>query len=198
MIINYVTTKVKASLLSKMFFAISAFFMLGASHISLASPDSETLEKPEKASRVVIEWVEPKKFRDTRSSTGSSAKHREHIFNQLEEHLSELAETLPKGQSLKLSVTDLDLAGRVEPGSFTGLVNTMNDVRIVRQIDIPRMKFNYELLDASGNIIQSDEVKLKDMNFLSGVTIRHRERPFAYEKRMITKWFEQNLVESKS
>ena len=145
-------------------------------------------------SRIQIVWEKPEKFTDTRSASMSASKHRKHIFEQLEAHMAKLSNTLPKGQSLRLKVTNLDLAGRVEPGRFTGLVNTMDDIRVVREIDIPRITFSYELFSAKGELIKEDNVKLKDMNFMRGPSIRAKDAPFAYEKRMLTQWFEDNLI----
>ena len=145
--------------------------------------------------RVTVEWINPKKFTDTRPTNMSSTKHREHLFKQLEEHLEELAEQLPAGQSLSLSVTDVDLAGRVEPGAFSGLVNTMSDVRIIREIDSPRLKFSYQLFDANGAVLKAQDVSLKDMSFMSGFSSRQSDSPYVYEKRMLTKWFKDTFSE---
>mgnify|MGYP001062685114 CR=1 FL=1 len=154
---------------------------------------STSNSEAEKTARIEVEWIEPKKFTDLRDRNFNSKKFREHAFKHFEEHLAELANDLPEGQRLQMKVTDVDLAGRVEPGNFSGLVATHENIRIMRNVDIPRIKFEYVLLDASGAVIQSDEVKLKDMNYLNGIRSFRSDAPFFHEKRMLTRWFEKNL-----
>lgn len=146
-------------------------------------------------SRVVVEWLEPKSYIDVRAANYSNSKFRKQVFKELEEHLVDLSEDLPEGQSLKMRVTDLDLAGRVEPGGINGF-GASGDIRVVRQIDIPRIKFEYDLLDAEGKIIKTDAVNLKDMGFLDGPRMSRRFEPHSYEKRMLSEWFKDNLVNS--
>lgn len=146
--------------------------------------------------RVQVEWINPKTFTDMRDRNFSSDRFRERAFTVFEEHLSELAKDLPEGQSLKFKVTDVDLAGRVEPGYFSGLVDTTDNIRIMRDIDIPRMKFEYALIDAKGKVLKQEEVTLKDMNYLGRIRSASSNRPFSYEKRMLTRWFEQNFKNS--
>ena len=144
--------------------------------------------------RIRVEWVNPESFTDVRQTHSSREKFRKHVFVQLEKHLDELAKDLPIGQRLKLSVTDLDLAGRIEVASFIGLSNRMDEVRVMRNIDIPRLTFAYELVDANGKVLKSDDVHLKNMNYLQSAGITSRNRPFAYEKIMLSKWFAKNFV----
>jgi hypothetical protein len=172
--------------------AWTALLVFGAN--AQALNEKETAIDDAKAdSRVQVEWVNPKKFTDMRERNFSSERFRKHVFAKLEEHLSELAEALPEGQSLKLTVTDVDLAGRVEPGTFSGLIATHENIRIMRDIDIPRMKFAYSLVDAQGKVLKQEEVNLKDMNYLQRMRSNSSNRPFVYEKRMLTRWFNDSF-----
>lgn len=121
---------------------------------SAIKQDNEKLE---------IEWVEPTSFTDVRSANTSNAKYRKRVFAQLESHLNELARQLPEGQRLSMSVTNLDLAGRVEPGSMLGLSGGMTDIRVIRDIDIPRMSFSFTIVDAAGEVIKQDNVDRKSV-----------------------------------
>jgi hypothetical protein len=150
-----------------------------------------------KLERVSVKWIAPKSFRDVRASSSSNSKFRKHVFSQLEKHLDELAKDLPKGQFLRLSVTNVDLAGRVEPASFIGLSNTMDDIRVMRDIDIPRLSFTYELLDANGDILKREDVVLKNMNYLHDIHISFRNRPFEHEKKMLSEWFTSTFLNEK-
>ena len=105
----------------------------------------------------------------------------------------ELAEVLPDGQTLKITVTNLDLAGQVWPASFVGLGQSASDVRLIKSIDIPRIAFNYELLNSNDEILKQGEQNLKDMSF------QDRHNPFfsseslRYEKNMLRMWFEDQF-----
>lgn len=138
------------------------------------------------AGTVSVDWQEPEKFRDVKPANESKKRFRERTLTLLEEHFSELAEQLPADYELVLKVTDLDLAGNVEFGRT-------QPIRIVRQIFIPSIDFEYELLDAQKQMLQSAEVELKDMNFLSHVRSRYNNESLGYEKRMLDDWFKSTF-----
>jgi hypothetical protein len=148
--------------------------------------------------RVSVKWVEPTSFTDVREPNFSSAKFRKRVFSQLEKHLDKLAKDLPAGQSLNIVVSDVDLAGRIEPASFIGFSRSMDDIRIMRNVDIPRLNFDYEIVDGTGNVIRSEKVSLKNMSYLHGRGISGRNKPFEHEKRMLSKWFAKSIIEGES
>jgi hypothetical protein len=170
--------------------------LAGSVGVAIAGNDSNQENPDKENTRVEMNWVEPKKFTDLRERTFSTKRFRERVFTILESHFEELAAQLPEGQSIKLTITDIDLAGRVEPAAFTGLSASAEDVRIMRDIDIPRMNFEYTIVDGDGNIVKQEDVKIKDMNYLNGTRSFRTERPLGYEKRMITRWFEKNILQS--
>jgi hypothetical protein len=111
-------------------------------------------------------------------------KHfRERTFNEFEKHFAKLAESLPEDQLLKIEVTDVDLAGDTNAAGI-------NRVRIIKELYIPRMEFSYQLLDANSKVVLADEVKLKDMNFMSNSQLKYRNKALGYEKKMLDDWFE--------
>ncbi len=138
---------------------------------------------------VEVEWKNPTEYRDVKPTSQSRSAFREQTFKKLEEYLSELAEALPDGQTLSMTVTNLDLAGEVWPASFVGLGHSASDVRLIKRLYIPRMEFSYSLKGADGEVVQSKDVKLKDMSF------QDRHNPFftsetlRYEKNMLKEWF---------
>jgi hypothetical protein len=114
-------------------------------------------------------------------------KHfRERTFNEFEKHFAKLAESLPEDQLLKIEVTDVDLAGDTNAAGI-------NRVRIIKELYIPRMEFSYQLLDANSKVVLADEVKLKDMNFMSNSQLKYRNKPLGYEKKMLDDWFEKTF-----
>ena len=108
--------------------------------------------------------------------------------------MNELSLALPDNQKLLMKVTDLDLAGQVWPASHLGLGHGTSDVRIVKNIDIPRINFSYKLLDESGEVVQQAEVKLKDMSFLDRSHHLFKSESLRYEKNMLQRWFKQEFA----
>ncbi|MDF2177907.1 DUF3016 domain-containing protein [Aliiglaciecola sp. CAU 1673] len=143
-------------------------------------------------SRVEINWIEPEKFTDVRPSNESRQRFRERTFEDIKKYMEKLMGSLPEGQKLLMNVTDLDLAGQVWPGSFVGL-NSASDVRLIKRIDIPRMRFDYKLLDNSGNIIKEETVDLKDMSFQDKHNPLFDSESLRYEKNMLREWFQETF-----
>ena len=82
--------------------------------------------------KVDITWQDPKSYTDVRPSNESRKSFRNRVFKSLDEYFNKLAEALPEGQTLEVTVTDLDLAGEVWPTMRAGAF----DIRI---IDIDRL-----------------------------------------------------------
>ena len=143
--------------------------------------------------QVEINWEKPEKFRDVMPTMESRVKFREHTFEELHEYLQKLAEKLPDNQKLLLNVTNLDLAGQVWPASFVGFGNGASEVRIIKNIDIPRMSFTYKLVDASGELIQEGDVDLKDMSFMDRANRFFSSETLRYEKNMLKNWFDDEF-----
>ena len=112
-------------------------------------------------------------------------------MRELGEYFEELAESLPEGQQLSINVTNVDLAGHVWPTFGTGAM----DMRVIRDIDIPRMTFSYSLSE-NDEVIKSSEVSLKDMAFMNrGSTIRNSDL-LRYEKVMLKRWFDREFSDT--
>ncbi len=150
---------------------------------------------------VSIEWIEPKKFRDVKDASMSRKRYREKVFAELEEYFTLLGKELPEGQKLNIKVTDLDMAGTVQSLAMAGLTynlnDSINDYRIMRDIDIPRMTFSYELIDETEKVIKQDEVLLKDMSYLTRSNMIRKNAVLRYEKAMISRWFQQEFENQK-
>jgi hypothetical protein len=142
---------------------------------------------------VEIEWDKPEKYRDVRPSNESRKRFRETTFQRINEYMNKLALALPENKKLLMTVSDLDLAGQVWPASFVGLGHGGSDVRIIKNIDIPRINFSYQLLDESGQVLQQAEVKLKDMSFLDRSSHGFRNEILRYEKNMLKRWFNKEF-----
>lgn len=140
------------------------------------------------AAEVEVEWKNSDKYRDVYAGDGNTRSFKKETFSQLEKHFIKLAEKLPEGYTLKIEVNDLDLAGDVHHGG-------LNQIRIVKDIFFPRIKFSYQLLSADQQVVVDDEVNLKDMNFMMHNSLRYSNSSLSYEKKMLDDWFKDAFSE---
>lgn len=157
-----------------------------AAAFSLGTVADET----ESVSNVEVTWEDPKSYSDIRPSNESRVRFRNRVMRDLGEYFEELAATLPEGQQLSITVTNLDLAGQVWPTFGSGM-----DVRIIREIDIPRMTFSYSLSE-NNQVIKSAEVSLKDMAFMNRGGTIHTNDLLRYEKVMLKRWFDEEFSDT--
>jgi Protein of unknown function (DUF3016) len=131
------------------------------------------------AGKVDLKWVEPEKFSDV----GFGTAERQTTLQALAEHIERLGHRLPDGQTLKIEVTDVDLAGDTR-------FHSGRDVRVLRgRADWPSMQLRYAL-QADGRELKSGQARLADMNYLFNT----RHDAFGYEKRMIDNWFRAEIA----
>jgi hypothetical protein len=139
------------------------------------------------AATVEIEWFEPEKYTDIRHGNYHKKNFQENIFKQLEKHVSKLSsKKLPEHQILKLSVTNVDLAGDVRFGNI-------DRVRIVKHHFPPRLTFSYQLIDAKKQTLKTGEENLSDLSFMQGATRYHSDY-LKYEKILLDKWFRKTFT----
>jgi len=140
------------------------------------------------AAEVEVEWTEPDKYRDIRAGEENKKHFQAKTFYNFEKHFAKLAEKLPSDQVLKINVTDVDLAGSTMHGG-------MSRVRIIKEVDFPRLKFSYQLIDKSEDrTISTNEVNLKNMGFMQHASSKYRNKALMYEKRMLDKWFHKTFM----
>lgn len=141
------------------------------------------------AADVEVKWIKPDKFRDVRASNNESRKRfLERTIKQFETHFAKMAEELPANQTLKIEVTDVDLAGDVNYGGI-------DRIRIVKDIYFPRIEFSYELVNADQSSVISGEETLKDMSFLRGNNLKYRNDSLGYEKKLLDEWFKATFTD---
>lgn len=137
------------------------------------------------AASVEVNWIKPEKYTDVRAGQESRKRFRERTFKKFEAHFQKLASKLPEQQKIVINVTNVDLAGDV---TFN-----MKRIRIIKDIYIPRMKFNYQLLNADGKVLKQEDVDLKDMGFMMHANSRIHNDALRYEKVMLNKWFKSTF-----
>lgn len=142
-------------------------------------------------SAIKVEWLHPEKYTDIRPSNESKAMYRKHVIESFDKFWSKLSEKLPAGYQLVLTIKDVDLAGDVNP-----LYRVDNrDIRVIKDMYFPRITLDYQLMDAGGTILDAaQEVKIKDMNFMSSVGLRYSSQEFGHEKNMLEKWFSKTII----
>lgn len=140
------------------------------------------------AAQVEVKWTNPDKYTDIKAGEGHRKKFQEQTFKTLEEHFAKMAEMLPEQQKLLVDVTNLDLAGDVN--------YTMKRIRIIKDIFTPRMKFNYQLLNADNTVVKSEDVSLNDMGFMMSNSLKYRSKSLSYEKKMLDDWFRNTFEDS--
>jgi hypothetical protein len=137
------------------------------------------------AGKADVSYVKPEEFRDA----GRGSVERERTMASLTRFVQQLARQLPDGQTLRVEVTDIDLAGEIHPSM------RLNDLRVLRGgADWPRVDLRYTLLDGS-RTLKSGEAQLSDPAYMfSSVGKSAMDSEMPHEKRMLRKWFDQTIV----
>ncbi len=137
----------------------------------------------------MVYWVNPEGYKDVIASDGPQEEFVARVLRELEDTLARLAESLPDGQKLEMTVTDLDLAGDVK---LSGIRTRNQNVRVVKDSYPARMTFHYRLLDASGKVLKEGDEKLQSRS-LSASLRTGGDEPLGMEKRMLRNWFKQTI-----
>lgn len=130
-----------------------------------------------------VTYVQPEKFTDA----GFGSVERERTLQTLTQHIEALCKRLPDGQTLRVEVLDVDLAGEVWPRG-------PHEVRILRgRADWPHMTLRYTVLDGT-RTVKAGEARLADMNYLYSLQRIQQYGDLPYEKRMLDNWFKEALA----
>ena len=109
---------------------------------------------------------------------------RDDVLKELSRHFEKLGASLPPGQTLKIEVTDVDLAGRENPSLRAG-----QEIRVMNgRVDWPRMRLHY-VLEQDGKVIRSGDAALSDMSYLTRINHYFSNEKLRYEKLMIDDWY---------
>lgn len=139
-------------------------------------------------SPVIVEFQNPDKFRDVRDSLGGGTD--ENALAALRTFLQDNAPAhLQAGQKLRVTFTDIDLAGDF-PASGGGRYDR---VRLIRGIYIPRQEFSFQVTDASGQVVREGKRTLTDMNFQSAGLRIGSDQPYFYDKVLLEDWLRKEF-----
>jgi len=138
---------------------------------------------------VGVRWTDPAQFTELRSSHNRWEAQRGDWVADLARHLrSSAGDRLQPGQTMDITITDIKRAGSFEPWMGVNYAN----VRVMRDIYIPRMTLEMRVTDADGRVLAEGERRLSDMNYLRGPQ-SIRSDNLQYEKRMIDDWVRREL-----
>ncbi|HXQ81117.1 MAG TPA: DUF3016 domain-containing protein [Opitutaceae bacterium] len=141
------------------------------------------------ASRTEVVFDHPEKFADVKDSYVPTEKGQNFILATIRDFLVHRADSLlPKGYNLKITFTDIHLAGQFEP--WHGV--QYDDVRFIRDIYPPEFKFTYSVTDPSGKVVREGSEDIRDLAFQWRVTLDSWD-PLRYEKDILDEWARSKL-----
>jgi len=95
---------------------------------------------------------------------------------------------LATDRSLDILITDVDLAGEIEP-----VGPRVEMIRVMRSHTSPRIALRYTLRDAQGTALRSAEIKLNDFTYLDSGAMATSTEPLRYEKQLLSQWFRREF-----
>ncbi|MFN3860079.1 MAG: DUF3016 domain-containing protein [Roseateles sp.] len=134
---------------------------------------------------VKVNFVQPDNFSDIKDNAGFRDKG---VLKDIEAHLVKQAQRALPGRDVRIDVTDVNLAGEVEP-----FWRHAQWLRVMRTVTLPSIEFTYEVREA-GQVVRQGEVRLRDMNYQDGFNGYSSGDPLRYEKRMIDRWFQREFA----
>jgi len=164
--------------------------LLAAASLAVAAPRTVTDPQAPRALQaegpVSVRWNDPSTFTEIRSSRNRFEAERGNWVEQLARYLrTASAKALQPGQTLEITLVDIERAGDYEPWSGPDT----RDVRILRDIYPPRMTLQYTLKAADGQVIHSGEAKLQNTGYLqTGLRLQSNSDPLRYEKELVDQW----------
>lgn len=135
------------------------------------------------ATDITVDFQHPEKFQDARDSFGGAPD--QSALDTLRTAVKESARPhLKAGQKLRVTFTDIDLAGEFEPQAGP----SAGHVRFIKAVYTPRQVLTFELTDATGAVLRQGSRTLTDLNYQSNSLRIGSDQPFFYDKVLIQDW----------
>ena len=158
--------------------------MLRAGFTALLTALLATVAAPALAGVAEVSFVKSDQFSDI----GRNVVDRERVLKRYDEHFQKLAQRLPDGQTLKVQVLDIDLAGELKPTFRHG------DLRVLKgHVDWPQLKMHWDLVGPAGQTLQSGDERLSDMAYLVRTPRHAGFDGLAYDLRLVDEWFDKRF-----
>lgn len=158
--------------------------------LGIAALSSVQAANEKAAPRAEVIYSNPEKFTDAADSQRGSDFGRDANLAELREHVLRRANSyVPEGQKLEVTITDIDLAGEIEPWRSP----QAHDVRIIKDIYSPRIDLSYKLVDAAtGAVVKEGESRLRDLTFNMNIHANRNDRRL-YEKALLDDWLRKEF-----
>lgn len=141
------------------------------------------------AASTTVTYVKPETYTDM----PLYQPQQERVMQALTAHFDKLGATLPPGQALAITVTNIDLAGRLDMMHRMG----NDDLRIMNGgADWPRIELHYVLTE-QGQVLADGDAQVADMMYLQRVNRYPSGDPQRYEKAMLDDWFYKQFPSAK-
>jgi hypothetical protein len=142
------------------------------------------------AGEVKVEYKDYKKFTDMKPASEVRGSFEKRTMASFDKIFADLAKKLPEGYSWNVIVTDIDLAGDVNHM----ITQTGQQIRVIKDIFIPRINFSYTLLDQNKVVVAEEkDLKLKDMGFMSRTSNTRANEANEHERVMLERWFKDKI-----
>ena len=157
--------------------------------VMLIASCSSTIIKPETVSATdglaTVTLIKPRDFSDIKTGNfGTQSNFEQSVAKKLAEALADHFKDTDV--TIEITFTDIDLAGETR-------FNT-HEIRVLKDIDIPRMSFEYVIKDIAGNVMLADTVEIKDMGYLTrSLSGMKANDLIGYDTRMLIEYFEKVL-----
>jgi hypothetical protein len=138
-----------------------------------------------------VAFIHPEAYADAAYGRAPGGElERAQVQRDIERHLERLAEGgLAPGRHLGIEILEIDLAGQLEPFRF----RPGSDVRVFREVSWPRLALRYTLT-IGGQVAESREEQLADMDYLGSFNRYSRSDRLRYEKAMLDAWFSKRIA----
>ncbi len=137
---------------------------------------------------VEVVFEKPEGFVDAypRGHSGTERELKETLDSIRQIFVEQSARYLKPGDKLKVTVTELDLAGEIEPGR-SGIL----DLRVLRRITWPSMTLRYTFVRDGKEA--SAEARLSDPGYQDNSGVCARAGGLCYEKQMVGRWMQRQF-----
>ena len=144
------------------------------------------------APRTVVTFDHPENFTDVKDGYVPTDGGRDAILSHIREFLVSRADRLlPEGYRMTVTFSDIDLAGEFEPWHGVQWEN----VRIIKAIYPPALKFTYSVTDPSGKVVKEGSEDIRDMAFQMRLLTPYDTSidNLGYEKGILDDWARSTL-----
>lgn len=138
---------------------------------------------------VTVEFVAPGGYSDANLQSRYGGGASPSVLHGLEAHMTRRAQQyLAPAESLTIQVTDIDLAGEIEP-----FRRGLYDTRVLRSATWPRITLKYTLT-RNGEVLREAREVISDPGYMLGTAPVGHTGNLYYEKRMLDDWFRRRFT----